>query len=233
MTYAIVQKELVVPELERLKRAFAVWPALTGIDAQTSANDAFGILLRGLEIEQASLLQDALLKENIDTVVVEEAKLPSLPPGRIGRQAELDENHLTLYDSMRRPSQLAWNDIICISAGLVKSREGYGHSTGSGTRPKDDLQLHLILEIFLRAGAGRFSIAGEDFSFDHLGAQVSEDVSLNFVAFVQELVQHAPHAGLNRGAYAACQRPPELFPYPSKQAFNEELTWMLWRIEQI
>ena len=43
MTYAIVQKELVVPELESLKRAFSVWPALTGIDAQTSANDAFGL----------------------------------------------------------------------------------------------------------------------------------------------------------------------------------------------
>jgi hypothetical protein len=229
MTYAIVQKELVVPELERLKRAFAVWPALTGIDAQTSANDAFGILLRGLELEQASLLQDALLKEGIDTVVVEESKLPSLPPGRIGRQAELDEIHLTLYDSMRRASQLAWTDINCISAGLVTSREG---STG-GTRSKDEVQRHLMLEIFLRAGAGRFSIAGEDFSFDHLGAQLNEDMSMNFVTFVHQLVQHAPHAGLNRGAYAACQRPPELFPYPSKQAFHEELTWMLWRIEQI
>lgn len=230
MTYAIVQKELVVPELDRLKRAFSVWPALTGIDAQTSANDAFGILLRGLELEQASLLQDALLKEGVDTIVVEESKLPSLPPGRIGRQADFDENHLTLYDSMRRASRLAWTDIMLIASGLVKTRET---PAAGGTRAKDERQQHLMLEIFLRADAGRFSIAGEDFSFDHLGAQLSKDTSMNFVRFVEQLVQHAPHAGLNRGACAACQRPPELFPYPSKQAFNEELTWMLWRIEQL
>ena len=87
MTYAIVQRELIVPELDRLKRAFSVWPALTGIDAQTSANDAFGILLRGLELEQASLLHNALLKEGIETVVVEEAKLPALPPARRRRRA--------------------------------------------------------------------------------------------------------------------------------------------------
>ena len=230
MTYAIVQKELVVPELESLKRAFSVWPALTGIDAQTSANDAFGILLRGLELEQASLLQDALLKESVDTVVVEETKLPSLPPGHIGRQAELDEKHLTLYDSMRRALPLAWTEIMFIAAGRVKTREAHA---ASGGRSKDEQHQHLMLEIFLRAGAGRFSIAGEEFSYDHLGSQLSGDAAMNFVSFVQELVQHAPHAGLNRGACAACYKPPELFPYPSKQAFNEELTWMLWRIQQL
>lgn len=230
MTYAIVQKELVVPELECLKRAFSVWPALTGIDAQTSANDAFGILLRGLQVEQASLLQDALLKEGVETVVVDESKLPALPPGRVGRQAQLDENHLTLYDSMRRASQVSWKEIMFIAAGRVKTREAHG---GGGARSKEEQHQHLMLEIFLRAGAGRFSIAGEDFSYDHMGSQLSDDPALNFVFFVQEMVQHAPDAGLNRGACAACQEPPELFPYPSKQAFNEELTWMLWRIEQL
>jgi hypothetical protein len=85
MSYAILQKELVVPDVECLKRAFSVWPALTSIDAQTSANDAYGILLRGLDIENAGMLKAALHKENVETVVVEESTLPSLPLGRIGR----------------------------------------------------------------------------------------------------------------------------------------------------
>lgn len=216
MKYAILQKELVVPEVEHLKNAFNVCPELTGIDAQTSANDAYGILLRGLKLEQASVLQDAMLKEGVDTAIVGESELPMLTPGRIGRQAQFDASQLTLFDSMRQPSRVAWPDIMLIASGLVKTRD----------------KQQLMLEIFLRDRAGRFSIDGGVFTYDHLGPRLSEDQPTNFVLLLQDIVQHAPHAGLNRGACAACQKPPELFPYPNKPAFNEELVWMLWRIEQ-
>lgn len=230
MSYAILQKELVVPEVERLKRAFGVWPELTGIDAQTSANDAYGILLRGLDVERANALQEALLKENVETVVVEESKLPSLPPGRIGRQAEFDAAHLTLFDPMRRASRVAWTDVHFIASGLVRIREG--SKARAGAESNDDQSGHLLLEIFLREGMGRFSVDGREFSYEHLGGRLTDDAAMNFVFFVQDLARNAPHAGLNRGAWAACQKPPELFPYPNKQAFQEELTWMLWKIGQ-
>jgi hypothetical protein len=234
MSYAILQKELVVPDVECLKRAFSVWPALTSIDAQTSANDAYGILLRGLDVENAGVLKDALHKENVETVVVEESKLPSLPPGRIGRQAEIDSAHLTLYDSMRRASRVAWSDIHLIAAGLVRMREGARvRSAHASAETKEEQSGHLMLEIFLRGGQGRFSVDGREFAYDHLGGRVTDDPAVNFVFLVQDLVRNAPHAGLNRGAFAACQKPPELFPYPSKPAFQEELTWMLWRIGQL
>jgi hypothetical protein len=234
MSYAILQKELVVPDVECLKRAFSVWPALTSIDAQTSANDAYGILLRGLDIENAGMLKAALHKENVETVVVEESTLPSLPPGRIGRQAELDSAHLTLYDPMRRASRVAWSDIHLIAAGLVRMREGAkGRSAHASAEPKEEQSGHLMLEIFLRGGLGRFSVDGREFAYDHLGGRLTNDPAVNFVFLVQDLVRNAPHAGLNRGAFAACQKPPELFPYPNKPAFQEELTWMLWRIGQL
>ena len=105
---------------------------------------------------------------------------------------------------------------IPVPAGLVRARE----------------QQQLMLEIFLRAGGGRFSIDGGEFAYDHLGPRLSEDRAVNFVSLVQDIVQRAPQAGLSRGTCAACKKPPELFPYPSKQAFNEELVWMLWRIGQ-
>jgi hypothetical protein len=232
MSYAILQKELVVPDVERLKRAFGVWPELTGIDAQTSANDAYGILLRGLDVDRANALQEALLKEDVETIVVEESRLPSLPPGRIGRQAELDAAHLTLFDPMRRASRVAWNDIHFIAAGLVRSREG-SRSARAGAEPKEEQSGNLMLEFFLREGLGRFSVDGREFNYDHLGGRMTDDPAVNFVFLVQDLARNAPHAGLNRGAWAACQKPPELFPYPNKQAFQEELTWMLWRIGQL
>src|SRR5215510_2472808 len=101
MAYAIVQKELVVPELDQLKRAFTVSPRLTSLDAQTVANDAYGILLRDLPENEATTLREALLKEGIAAELVEEGKLPTIPPAKIARQAEFQPTHLTVYDSMK------------------------------------------------------------------------------------------------------------------------------------
>jgi len=249
MTYAIVQKELVVPELEALKRAFSVSPLLTSLDAQTVANDAYGILLRGVEVGQANALREALLVERIETELVEESKLPVIPPAKVARQAEFHAGHLKLYDSMRHPSEIHWTDIMFIAAGYVRVREmrkqrttpeepslhgaGVAVDVASSVSSREEEHHRLLLDIFLNAGNARYSITAEEFSFDHLGARMSHDVAVNFVLLLQDLAQAAPHAGLNRGAFKASQRPPELFLYPSKSAFNEEITWMLWRIGKL
>lgn len=226
MTYAIVQKDLVVPDLDRLKRAFAVSPQLTGLDAQTAVNDAYGILWRGLDLTQGEQLKQALLGEGIETELVEEALLPPIPPPKMARQAEFRESHLGVYDSMRHPAEIPWSDIMFVAAGFVRSRD-----TGNLNRSEGNDRL--LLDIFLTTGTWRCSIAGEEFEYDCLGARQAEDAAMNFVLLVQDIARAAPHAGLNRGAYLACQQPPELFPYPSKAAYNEEITWMLWRIAQI
>ena len=249
MGYAIVQKELVVPTVEQLKRAFSVSPLLTGLDAQTVAHDAYGILLRGLEKDQANALRESLLRERVETELVMESKLPVPPPARIARQIEFHPSHLTLYDPMRRASEVPWKEIMVIAAGYVRTREWRKHRTvleesasrGGGTSPgtagvlksREAEDYHLWLWIFLKGGVTRFSISADDFVFDHLGTRSSNDLAFNFVSLVQDLAEEAPHAGLNRGAYLACQSPPELFPYPSKAAFNEEIVWMLWRIGQL
>jgi len=236
MGYAIMQKELVVPALEQLKRAFAVLPTLTELDAQTVANDAFGIVMRGLELDQATLLQEALLVERVETLIVDEFNLPALPTAKIVRRVEFLTDHLKVYDSMKREAEVPWRDIMFIAAGLVRVRETHRVrelETVGGTRTKEELTGHLLLDLFLNGGTTRYSITAEDFSFEHLGARLSDDLATNFVLLIQQLAQHASHAGQNRGAFMACQQPPELFPYPSKQTFNEELTWMLWRIAQI
>ena len=214
MTYAIVQKELVVPELERLKRAFSVSPDLTGLDAQTAANDAYGILLRGVQPGQATALREALLAELIETEMVEETKLPVIPPAKIARQAEFQPGHLTLYDSMRHPSEISWADIMFIAAGYVRMREVRRHRTApeepslhgagvavdmaSSSQSREEERHHLLVDILLTSGTGRFSIDAGEFSFDHLGARLSDDLAVNFVFLVQDLAAMAPHAGLDR-----------------------------------
>jgi hypothetical protein len=242
-----MQKELTAPDVNRLIQAFRVLPTLTELDAHTVVKDSCGILLRGLELEQASVLQDALFKQGIETEAVDEAELPIVPPAKLVKQVEFLPAHLSMYDPMGRTFTLAWQDILILAAGKVLLQEfhkikaaseepqvygaGIGHDTASTTR--EEGRYHLMLEIVLAGGVSRYSITADDFVFNHLGPRLTASTPKNFALLVQELAQSAPHAGLNRGAFLICEKPDKLFVYPSKAAFFEELTWMLWRIGQI
>jgi hypothetical protein len=244
MPYAIMQKELAPVPLDQLKHAFQALPTLTGLDAQTACSDAFGILLRGLELEFAGTLQDALFKAGVDTEVIEESELPVTPPAKWVKQMEFLPEHLSMYDSLGRSFTLPAADILLIAAGHVrlpafKSRGSAEASHPHAARPlpgtadpslKEAEQYHWMLELVLAGGVGRYSLTADEFVFNHLGPRLTKDHARNFLLLVQDLAQLAPHAGLNRGAFNLCEKAESAFPYPSKSAFFEELTWMLWRI---
>lgn len=249
MRYAIVQKELLVPDAELLARAFCTLPELTQIDARNAANDAFGILLRGLDVERAGALQAALAHEGIETEAVREDELPSLPSARIVRQVEVTAEHLVVMDPMRRETRIPWGDLLLIAAGQVRTREmrrlrtaldepgfhgaGVSQDAVTPSRIRDEEHERLVVDLFLSDRAARFSLSADEFDFQHLGPRLSEDPAINFLSILQDLDQYAPHASLNQGAFLACQKPPQLFRYPSKQAYQEELIWMLWRIGRL
>jgi hypothetical protein len=246
MAYALLQKELLPPTVDQLKRAFSVWPALTEIDAQTAANDAFGVLLKGLELEQANLLHDSLNKESVETEVVKESDLPAIPPAKVVKQIEFMATHLSMFDPMKRHIELAWDDLALIAAGNVRLPEmrrvktSHGESQVPGAaaenlsvaKSKEEAHYHLMLELILLDGAGRYSITADDFDFDCLGSKVTANREENFTLLVWELEHYAPYVSLNQGAYLICKESQPPFKYPSKAAFWEELTWMLWRIAQ-
>ena len=81
MPYAVVQKSLELPDIERLKAAFRGIPGLTEVDAYTIGKDAFGVLVKGFTHENASRLVSGLQAQGIETEVVEESSLPKLPQG--------------------------------------------------------------------------------------------------------------------------------------------------------
>ncbi|HSH95670.1 MAG TPA: hypothetical protein VK968_16110, partial [Roseimicrobium sp.] len=80
MPYAVLQRSLEIPAVDKLKRAFRCMPGLVEMDAYTLAKDAFGILVREQEQSDAVRLQQALRAEGIETDVVDEAELIPLPP---------------------------------------------------------------------------------------------------------------------------------------------------------
>jgi hypothetical protein len=237
MPFAIMQKELLAPPVEHLARAFRSLPNLTALDAQTAAGDAFGILWRGLDVEGASAMQDALMKQSIEVEVVEESDLPVLPPSKVIKQMDFLPSQLSMYDPMGRAFSLPWSDLMLIAAGNVRLRDyrGKGHSPAEAAhnqRPEDrgEENLHLMLELVLAGGVARYSMIADEFVFNHLGARLTKETARNFEFVVRELAEKAPHAGLNRGAFLICQNETEIFNYPSKAAFFEEIIWFLWRI---
>ncbi|MBI3881911.1 MAG: hypothetical protein HY301_17850 [Verrucomicrobia bacterium] len=80
-TYAVVQTTLELPDVEQLKRAFTGLKNLTPADAHILGRDAFGVLVKNLEAEDATRLQGALRAQGIETELVPMDVLPAMPPG--------------------------------------------------------------------------------------------------------------------------------------------------------
>lgn len=250
MTFAILQKELVMPDLERLKRAFRVSPYLRDLDAQNVASDAHGILLRGLDEENADALVAALRAEGVEIELVREGLLPVLQVGRVTKRITFAKGYFVAYDAMDRYTEVSWRDVAFLAAGYVRLDDARKHRTAKeeaqlravSAQPADEHHViragdqeryHMVLEIFLRDGAAHYNVVADEFLFDEEAGCESWDLSMRFVTLVRELAARAPHAGLNRGALKAVGEPPELFPYGSRGAFNEEIVWMLWKIAQL
>jgi len=197
MAYALLQKRLATNEVEKLKRAFRAVPTLSEIDAHNAAHEAYGFFLRGLDVESASALQDALFREGVGTWVVPESELPAIPPAKVIQQVELMSQHLTMHDPMRRSYYVPWQEILLLAAGEVRLQEftrvktahespqlhspGITADTVDRLKSRTELRYHLILDIVLVDGVRRYSINADEFVFDHLGTRFSENTKANFV----------------------------------------------------
>lgn len=249
MPYSILQKDLTIPPVEALKRAFRTVKFLTEVDAYTLANDAYGILVKRLSRENAVALQGVLAREGVETEIVEDRLLPALPPTKFVHRLDCQPDGLMVYDPLQRSFRLEYGHVMLIAAGDVrlnefkqvrKTREIVGYD-GEGrahydtiveTSTKEERNYHFCLELVLSRAVQRFSLTADKFSFSYLGERKTDDLTANFTLLVQDLVRQAPHAAINRGAYYLRENAQPLFSYPSKNAFFEEITWLLWRLRQ-
>jgi hypothetical protein len=84
--------------------------------------------------------------------------------------------------------------------------------------------------VLLAGAVMRFQIEGERFRFNYLGDRKRTELAENFALLVQDVMKFAPQAIVNRGACFLRENSATVFEYPSKHAFYEEITWMLWQI---
>ena len=118
--FAILQRSLVIPDVEKLKRAFRSVKGLTDTDAHTMAKDAFGILVNNLSPADAMTLHGALGAEGIETAVMLQTDLPQLPPTKFVHQMDCLPNALVVHDAIGREFTVAWDQIMLIAAGRVR-----------------------------------------------------------------------------------------------------------------
>ncbi len=242
MNFAVLQKSLDIPRVEKSEQALLSVPGFTRVDAQIFANDAYGILVRNISAERANAFSQALLGQGIETEVVAEKELVALPPTKFVHRLDCNLEALLIYDPLGRSFPLEWKYVMLIAAGCVRvmdfkrvekpswstvSSEGGAYETTSiyNVEERHD---QLLLEIVVTGAVLRYSVNAENFRFDYLGGERTKSSQENFARLVQDIVAFAPHAALNRGAFSVKQNQ-TLFFYPSKNAFFEEITWLLWR----
>jgi len=251
MRFFILQKTLDVPEVETLKRALRNVPGMVEADALVMANDAYGVLAKRPSAEEAFALQQGLQGEGIETYVVEEKDLPELPPTKSLKRIDCLPEGLIIYDVIGRNYQATWDRLTLVAAGSVMTTEfNKTMSERMGALPdkRHDAvnqksvidyktvelrQPRLLLELVLDGVATRYSIKADDSAallFQYLGGRRSKSVPENFTMLVRDLMQYAPRATVNRGAYYLREGAEELFSYPSKHAFYEEIVWLLWHL---
>lgn len=114
---------------------------------------------------------------------------------------------------------------------LVGGKHSHWHLRPVDISTREETHDQHLLEIFLTGGKARYTVNADKslFVFSCLGERRTNNLSNDFLLLVRELVQHTPHATLNRGAFAAQENAVEPFAYSSKIAFQNEIVWLLWQ----
>ena len=92
-------------------------------DARLLAEDAYGILARRLTRQRADALSDALAREGVSTEVMEESKLPELPPTQFIHCLEVLDEGLAVHDPLDHLVCVPWGAISLAAAGSVRTEE--------------------------------------------------------------------------------------------------------------
>ncbi len=248
MPFAIVQKHLQPVGSDVLLPALQHVAWLTKHDADFLADDAFGVLVDRLSFNEASSVQAMLEDRGVETEIVDQSDLPTLPAPKHLRRMDCPDEQLVLYDALGRPKPMPWELVRVIAAGVVpmtefeRTERTRVRRAGVGGRgvpmqfteygSKEAQNDRLIVEILIEAMPPRYRAMARTLQYNYLGERQASTAAENFVTLVRDLRRLAPAAGVNRGAAGITQDPPQTFRYPRMHAFEEETAWLLWKAKR-
>jgi len=244
--YAVLQKDISRPVAEQMRLAFRSFNNLTDADAIRLAANAQGILLRHLGADEARAFHRALVAQGVDAALVAESDLDLLPASKSLHRLSLTEQAFEVYDLLGRAKPIPWVDIALVAAGSVRHVEisvTQPQSSGAGLHPafgvwpkksvesvrKVESETQLILEIVLADSTSRYELDAAQFPFKYAVDRSGFSTREKFIWLVREMGKRAPRAILNRGASDVCNGVDLVRGYPSRQAFNDEMIWLLWK----
>jgi len=243
--YAVLQKDIRLPVADQMRRAFRSFSNLTDADAVRLAANAQGILLRHLGADEARAFHRALLAEGVAAAMVAERDLELLPASKSLHRLSLTEPALEVYDLLGRAKPIPWGDIALVAAGSVRHVEisvihndrttarlhpafgGWPEKTTESIR-KVESDSQLILELVLAGGAARYELDAAQFPFKYAVDRPELSMPEKFIWLVREIGNRATRAILNRGASDVRNGVQLVRGYPSRQAFTDEVIWLLW-----
>lgn len=245
MSFAIFQTGLDTPAPEGLARAFKVLRELVDIDAHTLSNDGYGVLTSGLSHEHAVALNQSLAREGICTEIVDEEQIVTLPSPRHAKRLDCQSDNLLIYDTLGQPKDVPWDHVVMVAAGFVtlpeferKEKTRVVMRGGGANLPSCPIVLtdvtvrerrhaRLVLNLLFDIAPGRLELLGHEGQYNYLGSRLSLRYMANFAMLVQDLCMYANRAVLNRGAESLIDDSTVTFHYPTRHAFEEEITWLL------
>jgi hypothetical protein len=242
--YAVMQLTPEPLSGEKLAQAFQASSRLTRADAMTLARNTYGILLEGLDLAEAQAIQKALQSQSVAVEAVPGEDIPVLPAPTKLHRADCELEALTVYDALNRPRRVEWSRVIVLAAGQVNQSEFKRMATQEYDYEEDKLGLSIpitqfatreertykpIIEMILEGSGVRYRIEAAGFFYGYLGARLNGDACLNFMSLLSDLRESCQQAGLNRGAASSCKDWEALCRYGSRQVFEREIRWLLWR----
>jgi hypothetical protein len=164
---------------------------------------------------------------------------------------DCDPKHLVIYDPLGRPVKVDWNHLLLVSAGHVvvtelkrvecdrsdedENDEEWKTREFPTTEYKTEEQrnVRLLLELFLTGARVIYTVNVESkMPFRYLGSRVTGDVGSAITMVMQDLAKIAPQTVFNRGAFCFREQVPHTWNYPSKNAFANESSWLLWQLKK-
>jgi hypothetical protein len=244
--YAVLQSGTVAPTAEQLKRVFREFVHLTDADAVRLAVGARGILMRHLRRDAARALQKACAAEEVDVAVVAEDELPGLPDGHSLHRLGIWPQAFTIYDLRGRRTSIPWPQITLIAAGEVlnyeagKPRSGRSSTAfgapiaswrkrGEESTHRMEAEPQLLLEILANENQERYQLDAAKFTFRYVIDRPGLTLQEKFIWLAREICRQATQAMLNTGARRLMQGDETVPTFMNRQAFTDEMIWLLWR----
>ncbi len=123
MAWLLVQRSLTPPEIGPVQRAFQSTGIFHALDAVSFVKDAFGVLAKGLNDYQAQQLQNALAVQGVEVDVVDETEWPTLLAAKRIVRASCWAEGFGPWDPLGRELHVPWEQVVAVSAGLVREVE--------------------------------------------------------------------------------------------------------------